>query len=846
MDPVGSKLERKSTLHSRLLSSPDDVSSPQEQTESAKKAPLKRGSTNSDFLSLEDFWGPNFEEEEERDLSQSQKQLEQVSSVKKLRNDFGPRWLIKEKALSNQPFQRGDGIFTIGSISSLPSELLLVLENQARSQVKETMSLQKSFKLKVEEFDYPASLERRVQIGKLLNVVPFKKIYPRPPRRFNREMLSASAPALAVMFESYESTLGTACISSNRATLDSILEYLHQNDLKVLIADKKAGLVIMTKSAVETMFESWREQHKVRRSRDWSLEWQQEYLLHFRQQILDCFRGLSGLKDLMIGFSLLEGIEGQNTQVPLLHAQPKVMKLDQHVSSLDAVELIKMRPIEVMGPGTIGRDAYKWAAALLQGVVASLKHNAGSLYDFRQSILNVQLNPNYWRHCVFFKWDAKDMFTNMKKDQMLESLEYYIVRLQSLNKIGDGQVFKAVLRLVMLAFGQKTLVYNNVVYEYDNGVAMGNPLASACANIYNAQKEEKAVDSINFSSSDNQDSSDGLGFGPFHNIKIGENILGPKIAFSQRYTDDQFGIGKDMDSYLKLKELIDEIFHPLVLSWEFSEMDMEFLDLQIYKGPKFAQTGQLNIRLRKKERRFSHYKRYDDSPGSSSWLYAEYKRIYHSFTDNKERDLWLADFEDYLQTSCAFPSYVLEQVRDRYKLHFEENARSLLLNKVSKRQPKWIIDYATGKVSKLGLQDIIYVPVHLPKNLSPTLAKNWYEDLVSLQKGAGPIGSEQRKQRNRRYVIFMEEVAKLLQVSSSLVLKLKTFAFNPTVTIGDYMRIRVDIAKEFLQRGEALKLLNVYAALDALLQVQKLQLSIVTKKGPDVALFLSSATNKDK
>ena len=181
-------------------------------------------------------------------------------------------------------------------------------------------------------------------------------------------------------------------------------------------------------------------------------------------------------------------------------------------------------------------------------------------YHFVELIKKMKLPMN----SIFFTIDVQSLYTNIDTKSGLEAVKKMFAKYPDRTRPD-----KELLQLLEINLNRNDFEFNSEFYLQMKGTAMGKKFAPAYANIFMANWEEEALKKCPKK--------------PLHYLRFLDDIWGIWIGTEEELT--QFiGMLNAHDSSIKLTHTIDK-------------NTINFLDTTIYKGPKFAHTGQLDIKV---------------------------------------------------------------------------------------------------------------------------------------------------------------------------------------------------------------------------------------------------------
>ena len=205
-------------------------------------------------------------------------------------------------------------------------------------------------------------------------------------------------------------------------------------------------------------------------------------------------------------------------------------------------------------------------------------HHLKAFYSKFENILNDSLSlvkllgkTKIDNDCFLFTVDFQNLYSNISVKDALELLKRLVFKYQ--NVIPNAHL---IIELIELVLNSAIMEFQKVFYKQILGIVMGTNLAPILANIYMAMLEEE-----------------------LKTICKNKNIKWP-IMF-KRFIDDGFGIirgnKKDVRTWInEFNQLRENIF---IDKWTFGN-HVAYMDLYIFKGNNFFDTGILSIKVYQK------------------------------------------------------------------------------------------------------------------------------------------------------------------------------------------------------------------------------------------------------
>ncbi|XP_065893450.1 uncharacterized protein [Dysidea avara] len=247
--------------------------------------------------------------------------------------------------------------------------------------------------------------------------------------------------------------------------------------------------------------------------------------------------------------------------------------------------------------------------------------------------------------------DVKSLYTCIPHKEGVEACRHALLTTENLQL--EQPPTEALITFIELVLQNNTFEFNNQMYKQINGVAMGTKMAVTYANIFMGQLE--------------------------HNILSKSSL---NICFYKRYIDDVLIITDDTEANLLnfIRDLNQA--HPTIkFTAEYNRERITFLDVDIYKGPNFSTTHNLDFQTHIKPTNPQlHVQAQSYHPESTKKgiIIGETKRLLRT---NSRRETF-SHFVNKYTTQMTRGGYSLNYIKKfTNKIHFKD--RDLLLNKAT-------------------------------------------------------------------------------------------------------------------------------------------------------------------
>lgn len=220
---------------------------------------------------------------------------------------------------------------------------------------------------------------------------------------------------------------------------------------------------------------------------------------------------------------------------------------------------ISSRPI-VPSIDWITTNASKWLDEQLQPL---LKHFPWIIPNSMAAIRKIESTPARKR-CLLVSADATTLYTNINLDEGIRKIKALL-----LSKQVEYQRACLIADLLEWVMKNNYFQYQGNWYWQTCGTAMGSNVAPTFANLFVAFHEELLMKR--------------------------KDIVFPKVYF--RYIDDVFFVWRGTEEDLKkFQATINSLTPSLEFNFTNKKCETSFLDLTVYKGKRFSETGILDIR----------------------------------------------------------------------------------------------------------------------------------------------------------------------------------------------------------------------------------------------------------
>jgi hypothetical protein len=195
------------------------------------------------------------------------------------------------------------------------------------------------------------------------------------------------------------------------------------------------------------------------------------------------------------------------------------------------------------------------------------------------SLIKTLETSQFGLDCQLFTVDFKSLFTNIPCDHAIELMKEVAFMHQQ-----ECQNIHFILELLEIVLNFNIMEFMGEIFTQTFGIAMGTNIAPILANLYLAMLEYKLKEQT----------------------KNDPKMIWPSLW--RRYIDDGFGVIK---GHKKDVEYFVHKFNSMVNSIKIDKIEfgdkVNFLDLCIYKGQRFTNTGKFDIKLYQKEENIYAY-----------------------------------------------------------------------------------------------------------------------------------------------------------------------------------------------------------------------------------------------
>lgn len=259
--------------------------------------------------------------------------------------------------------------------------------------------------------------------------------------------------------------------------------------------------------------------------------------------------------------------------LPKLHKQP-----------------VSLRPIVASHSAPLSKLSV-WLSKVLSPCVSRLESYLRDSSD----LSTLLTSTTFPKDCAFLTFDVVSMYPNMKRDIAVQGI-WAALQLGGYDNAPRWAHFA--VEIAKMLFDHGYSMFDGKVYKQTSGIAMGTNAAPDLANCYLTPYECD-----------------------FHLVK--ESIL-----LYKRFIDDGMAIVNSEDTAKSIIHALKQ--SGLEFTYDISTESVHFLDLEIFKGQLFANSGLLSFRTyRKTMNRFLYLPAFSAHHPSTirSWVYAEVLRL---------------------------------------------------------------------------------------------------------------------------------------------------------------------------------------------------------------------------
>lgn len=193
----------------------------------------------------------------------------------------------------------------------------------------------------------------------------------------------------------------------------------------------------------------------------------------------------------------------------------------------------------------------------------SKKHSSyiKDTYHFIQIIQSLNIPHSKF---LFFTMDVSNLYTNIDIDKGIEVIKKFLKRYPDKNRPDEE-----LIQLLDINLRRNDFVFNDQYYLQIKGTAMGKRFAPSYANIFMADWEEEVLKKCPL-----------------------------KPLCFLRYLDDIFGIWTHpKEALYRFVAILNGQDPSIQLTLEIGEMNINFLDTTVFKGPNFNENRRLDIKV---------------------------------------------------------------------------------------------------------------------------------------------------------------------------------------------------------------------------------------------------------
>ncbi|MGL5119184.1 MAG: GIY-YIG nuclease family protein [Plesiomonas shigelloides] len=210
-----------------------------------------------------------------------------------------------------------------------------------------------------------------------------------------------------------------------------------------------------------------------------------------------------------------------------------------------------------------GSESYRVAELLdyyLKPLAVRHKSYLKDTWDFLDKNRDIRVSENM----KFFTMDVNSLYTNIETERGLRAIKNCFTRYPD-----EDRPDRVILQLLEMSLTCNDFEFDGQYYLQVKGTAMGKRFAPAYANIYMAEWEEQAL------------------------LKCTKK---PESYY--RYLDDIWGIWSHSDEdFQNFVGCLNNHHGSIKVTYTLAEQEINFLDVTVYKGPRFVQTKQLDFKV---------------------------------------------------------------------------------------------------------------------------------------------------------------------------------------------------------------------------------------------------------
>jgi hypothetical protein len=328
---------------------------------------------------------------------------------------------------------------------------------------------------------------------------------------------------------------------------------LHNGDVALRMADKNLGVVMLDKSLDNKLVHS---KH---------LDDHSTYIVVDNVPMEKLKKGLEALIKLFDGEAeahLVAYFKKSGNNIPIFKILIKLHKIP-----------ISSRPI-IPAINTITTHISVWAA---EEMLEPFEDEVEVLIDSGHLILQLEemaFDDNVW----LFDADVEALFTNIR----VPTLSSFI-KVKASEKGWPEVRAKRLIRCIEWIMWNNYFTYNGIAYKQIFGQAMGTNVAPPNGNAYMCCMMRKLKQAMLA-------------------LLMQEVVEQDKPALIRTFQDDIFGIWKGkLEDLIKFLDTINTLDERFKVKYNTNYYSVKFMDLVIYKGPRFRNKGVLDVKVYQKE-----------------------------------------------------------------------------------------------------------------------------------------------------------------------------------------------------------------------------------------------------
>ena len=196
----------------------------------------------------------------------------------------------------------------------------------------------------------------------------------------------------------------------------------------------------------------------------------------------------------------------------------------------------------------------------LQSIVKSMPTYLNNSAELIKLISKLSFNSNI----ILITMDIVNLYPSIPIDEGVTSVKESMKNSETFHE----KDINLIIDLLQIILQQNVISFNNKVYRQKSGTATGTPCAVVFANLFLKLLEDKFINSLTQ-----------------QNYPL----------FFKRYIDDIFMIARNLEHAQLLVNLYSNLHPNIKITYKFSDVSVDYLDITIYKAPSSTSMNQCQL-----------------------------------------------------------------------------------------------------------------------------------------------------------------------------------------------------------------------------------------------------------